>query len=95
MAKKKEVNPDADAGVTTAVVTQPAVSKVATPTPAFTDEAFGLYKDAKTGDWTIALIKYNPLTGDTQKVIPTKPDKYRPMAIERFKLLVSDMLYRD
>jgi len=59
--------------------------------PNFTHEALGTFKDPETGEWQVAVIKYDPTTGvsgDFTKV--PAGGKSRDFANERFKIEASD-----
>ncbi len=58
---------------------------------ALTDFALGTYKSQVTGEWMVAKIAYNPITGDVGEVeeIPAGPG--RDFAIEKFKILAGEL----
>lgn len=67
----------------------------ASAAPELTHDAFGIYKEPKTGEWVVVIIEYSPISGEAKmgKSIPT--GGYREMAIDKFKIEAAQMLYAD
>lgn len=59
-----------------------------------THTALGVYK-ATNGEWMVAVVGFNPITGSTEMQEPISTGGYRDMAIEKFKIEAGAMLYRD
>jgi len=58
-----------------------------TETPVvLTHEAMGTFKNPDTGKWMVAVVKYNPLTGDAEVSETLPAGETRDFAIELFKL---------
>ena len=50
------------------------------------ETAIGIFKDVISGEWMLAEIKYNPLTGETGEFNKVTAGPYKDFAIEKFKM---------
>lgn len=56
----------------------------------YTHKAVGMHKNIKTSEWVVAVIEYNPLTGEVNPEVNETFNSVgnRDAAIEAFKLTV-------
>lgn len=66
-------------------VTLPIITTDDVPV-SFTHEAIGTFKHPDTGVWMVAVIKFNPVTGDVSELNSIEAGPSRDYAVERFKL---------
>lgn len=61
----------------------------------FSETAYGLFKDAKSGEWVVTELSYDPVTlkvKDEVKLIPSG-DNTRAVGMERFRITVGRHLF--
>lgn len=58
----------------------------AKPEPVYTHEALGTFKDEKTGEWMVSVIKYNPVTKESAYSESIHSGGGKDFAIEKFKI---------
>lgn len=59
------------------------------------NDAYGIFKDGKTGEWKVAVIQYDGNTGECKLYKTIDTGGYREMAIDKFKIEVGRMLFGD
>lgn len=76
-------------------ITTAAPAVTTTTEPEMKETALGVYKDLKTGEWKVALIAYDPVSGKAKMTRSVDTGGFRDMAIEKFKVEASYVLYKD
>lgn len=51
-----------------------------------THQAFGIYKNADQPEWMVAVVKYNPDTGEAKVVERVNSGGGKDFAVEKFKI---------
>lgn len=60
-----------------------------------THDALGIFKDLKSGEWKLALIQYDPISGQAKLFKTIDTGGYREMAIDKFKIEAANILFVD
>ena len=56
-----------------------------------THDALGVFKDPTTGEYHVAHIKYDPLTGQTGEFMKVAAGPSRDFGIEKFKIMAGTL----